>query len=87
MRVTPRTIGRALWQALGQPPAVNLDRDAAGRLVIRPGTDHAVAGASVNGMPRAAVSLRRLADLDLTASGDDWPAHVIDGVIICDTGG
>lgn len=77
-------IGRALWQALGQPPSVSLDRDAAGRLIIRPGADHAVAGQRSNGMPRAAVSLRRLADLNLTASGDDWPAHVVEGAIICD---
>lgn len=71
-------IGRAIWQAIGRPARVDLERDGRA-LVIRPGTTLAVIGQRWNVQPRVALGLRRAEDLGLQPG--TWHADVAGSVI------
>lgn len=72
-------IGRSLWQAIGEPPRVKLDRFGA-RLAISPAVapeGYAVQGAKFNGQPRLSVGVSAMEQIALDPGV--YAAHVVEG--------
>lgn len=72
-------IGRSLWQAIGEPPRVKLERFGA-RLAISPAVapeGYAVQGARFNGQPRISIGVSTMEQIGLDAGA--YSAHVVEG--------
>lgn len=73
-------IGRALYQAIGCPARIDLVRDEAGRLRIRPGRRYAINGPACDTIPRISIGQTALDTYGLTPGYH--PARAFRGGIV-----